>query len=491
MQKQGAALLLAWFCLSLALAQQPSLSQELDRLLSVEWLKYASCGVVVRDMQTGETLYARDAERMLIPASCTKLITTAAALHLLGNDYRFRTQVWMRGRLDAQGVLHGDLILQGGGDATLTLSDLKALAQKVHAAGVRKVEGLLLYDDSWLDAERYGFGWNIDDEPFGYQAQMSALCVERNAVRLYARPAEQVGEPARLRLDPPTDYLQVVNLTRTVERDSGGARLSATREHARNRLVASGTIPLGAEETLVGRYAVENPARFAATLFRDALREAGVAAPDRIAPLVSDWQLEGEALAEPQSKQMASSEWRMVAIHLSPPMREMVALINKPSDNLLAEIVLKAVGKEKRGHGTTAAGLEAVREFLQGAGLEMGACHLVDGSGLSRMNAVSAENLVRLLLFMARSPHAEAYGNSLPVFGIDGTLRNRLRDTPVQGNGSAKTGSLYRVSAIAGYLTTRSGRKLVFAILMNHYNAPASDARALQDQIIRLLWERL
>ncbi|GBC93807.1 D-alanyl-D-alanine carboxypeptidase DacC [bacterium HR15] len=491
MHRQTATLLLAWFCLSLTLAQSPTLSQELDRLLRVEWLKYGSCGVVVRDMQTGETLYAFGAEHMLIPASCTKLVITAAALHLLGADYRFRTQVWVHGKLDAAGTLHGNLLLQGGGDATLSLSDLKSLARQVHAAGVHRVEGLLLYDDSWLDAERYGFGWNIDDEPFGYQAQMSALCVERNAVRLYARPGTQPDAPAQLRLDPPTDYVQIVNLTRTVVRDPGGARLSATRAHALNRLIVSGTILLGAEEIFIGRYAVENPARFTTTLFRDALREAGVAVSDRITPLLSEWQLGGEAPAERRSGRMANSEWRIVATHHSPPLREIIALINKPSDNLLAEIVLKAMGKERRGQGSTEAGIEVVRAFLQQAGLEMGAVHLVDGSGLSRMNAISAENLVRLLLFMARSPHSEAYRASLPVFGVDGTLRNRLHDTPVQGNGFAKTGSLYRVSAIAGYLTTRSGRKLAFAILMNNYNASGSDARALQDQIVRLLWERL
>jgi serine-type D-Ala-D-Ala carboxypeptidase/endopeptidase (penicillin-binding protein 4) len=121
----------------------------------------------------------------------------------------------------------------------------------------------------------------------------------------------------------------------------------------------------------------------------------------------------------------------------------------------------------------------------------MGAIYLVDGSGLSRLNAISPENLVRLLTYMARSPHAQVYRQSLPLFGIDGTLRNRLRETPVQGKGAAKTGSLLRVSTIAGYLTTRSGRELVFAIMMNAYNASGSEARALQDQIVRLLWERL
>jgi D-alanyl-D-alanine carboxypeptidase/D-alanyl-D-alanine-endopeptidase (penicillin-binding protein 4) len=180
-----------------------------------------------------------------------------------------------------------------------------------------------------------------------------------------------------------------------------------------------------------------------------------------------------------------------IAEHLSPPLREVVALINKPSDNLLTEITLKSLGREIRGEGTTAAGVQVLREFLQSAGLEMGAVHIVDGSGLSRINGVSAENFVRLLEYMHRSPHAEAFRDSLPVYGVDGTLRNRLRGTPVQGNGYAKTGSLNRVSSVSGYLRTKSGRWLAFSIVMNAYNAPASDARALQDKLVQILWERL
>ncbi|MCS7300710.1 MAG: D-alanyl-D-alanine carboxypeptidase, partial [Fimbriimonadales bacterium] len=175
--------------LAVALTCAQSLQSEVDALLSVDWLRYGYCGVVVRDLQSGETLYRRDAERVLIPASNMKLIVSAAALHLLGPDYRFRTRVWMRGTLAPNGTLQGDLILQGLGDATLELRDLQSLAKTVRAAGVQRIQGYLLYDDSWLDATRYGFGWSSDDEPFGYQAQMSALCAERNAVRVYAKPA--------------------------------------------------------------------------------------------------------------------------------------------------------------------------------------------------------------------------------------------------------------------------------------------------------------
>jgi D-alanyl-D-alanine carboxypeptidase/D-alanyl-D-alanine-endopeptidase (penicillin-binding protein 4) len=533
------------------LAQATGISAEIDALLNVEWLRYGYCGVVVRDLQTGETLYTRDAERVLIPASSMKLLVTAAALHRLGPEYRFRTRVWMRGTLTPDGVLHGDLILQGLGDATLEMRGLETLAQQVRQAGVQRVQGYLLYDDSWLDAERYGFGWSSDDEPFGYQAQMSALCAERNAVRLYAKPAAQVGEPAQLRLEPDTDYVELVNRTRTGERGAPNTGVRATRTRARNQIIIEGTLPLGGEEVFVGRYSVENPSRYAAHLFRQALQAAGVvvergivpaltpspsptgwergvgahgSAPYRssspalrergIIPIAETYSTKTQAIEDPLLKVPPASrgnrtdarfpplregnlkeggipEMTPLAEHLSPPMREVVALINKPSDNLLTEITLKSLGREIRGEGTTAAGVQVLREFLQSAGLEMGAVHIVDGSGLSRINGVSAENFVRLLEYMHRSPHAEAFRDSLPVYGVDGTLRNRLRGTPVQGNGYAKTGSLNRVSSLSGYLHTKSGRWLAFSIVMNAYNAPASDARALQDRLVQILWERL
>ena len=186
-----------------------------------------------------------------------------------------------------------------------------------------------------------------------------------------------------------------------------------------------------------------------------------------------------------------SNHLTLLAEHLSPLLREVVALINKPSDNLITEITLKTLGKEVRGEGTTAVGVQVLREFLQSAGLEMGAVHIVDGSGLSRINGVSAENFVRLLEYMHRLPHSEAFRESLPVYGVDGTLRNRLRGTPVQGNGYAKTGSLNRVSSLSGYLRTKSGRWLAFSIIMNAYNASGADARALQDKLVQILWERL
>lgn len=475
MRTRSALILTLLFLLALnAAAQSASLPQQLDTLLDVPWLKYASCAVLVRSLEDGSTLYARDHQRVLIPASNTKLITSAAAITLLGEEFRYRTQIAIHGTLSADGTLQGDLLLQGGGDPTLEYKDLQSLAKQVYDAGVRRFDGILLYDDSYFDSERYGFGWNIDDEPFGYQAQMSGLSVERNAVRVYAQPGAKEGDPLQIRLDPPNAYLQIYNLART-HATGRPNNTTVTRERARNVLVLSGGMPSGAQETLLGRYSVENPGGYASVLFLDALKQAGVQIPNpRYAPLFS---LTGKV--------------QQIAEHSSRPMKEIIALLNKPSDNLIAEALIKTIGRVKRGRGTTATGMEVVNEFLRSAGIELGAAQFLDGSGLSRMNTVSAESLVRLLAYMYRSPHKDAFLASLPVMGTDGTLGSRLRNSEVRGKVFAKTGSLYRVSALSGYLTAKSGKVYLFSIIMNAYNAPTSDARQLQDRVVSALYEGL
>lgn len=225
----------------------------------------------------------------------------------------------------------------------------------------------------------------------------------------------------------------------------------------------------------MGRFSVENPSRFAATLFRDALRSAGVTVKRN----------------QPMALLFTPPKPRVIAEHVSPPMSEIIALLNKPSDNLIAETLIKTIGKEKRGVGSTSSGMAVVNQFLREAGLDMNAAQFVDGSGLSRMNMVSAENLTRLLEHMRRSPHYEVFKASLPVIGVDGTLGSRLRNTEIQGKVFAKTGSLYRVSSLSGYLTAKSGKQYVFSIMMNAFTTPTAEARTLQDQLVKLLYESL
>lgn len=473
-RKAWSAVSLLLWSLAFAFAQTPSeLNAGIEKLLSAPWIKYGYCGVMARSLENGETLYAREAERMMIPASNTKLITSAAAISILGPDYRYKTQVLAIGGLKSGDALEGDLILQGGGDPVLSWQDLKTLALQVKQAGISAINGIY-YDDTFLDAERYGFGWNIDDESYGYQAQISGLSVERNALTLFVSPGAKEEDPVKIRLNPPTDYVILHNSARTGAANTPRT-VSVTRWRAVNWIEITGSLPLTAGEVSMGRFSVENPSRFAATLFRDALRSAGVTVKRN----------------QPMALLFTPPKPRVIAEHVSPPMSEIIALLNKPSDNLIAETLIKTIGKEKRGVGSTSAGMAVVNQFLREAGLDMNAAQFVDGSGLSRMNMVSAENLTRLLEHMRRSPHYEVFKASLPVIGVDGTLGSRLRNTEIQGKVFAKTGSLYRVSSLSGYLTAKSGKQYVFSIMMNAFTTPTAEARTLQDQLVKLLYESL
>lgn len=443
------------------------LRSDIDRFLQHPSLAHSITAVLVVSMRDGTVWYERNADLMLIPASNQKLLTAAAALHRLGADFRYTTRLWVRGEVDSHGTLHGDLILEGSGDPTLQLKDLEAMAEAVVAAGIRHVGGYLLYDESAFDGVRRGGDWAWDDEPYYYAPCLSALCVERNAVSVLVSPGERVGEPPRVRLWPPTDYLLVRNEATTSPAGTPNS-IWITREHARNIVVVRGQIPLDASADSVRQaLSVEEPPRYSLWLLREALHKRGVTTQYRT------------ALPE-----RVPREARLLYTHTSPPLSDILVLLNKPSDNLVAECLMRTLGRVEYQQGSAAAGERVMRAFLQQAGLDLNALHIVDGSGLSRRNQISARNLVALLRYMARHPLAKVFIDSLPVAGVDGTLRHRMVNTPAQGKVRAKTGSLSRVSTLSGYLTTQGGEELVFALLMNNYNGSVAAVRAVQDAIV-------
>lgn len=464
--RQRLTLCWLWFWL-ITLPVFADLKTDIDKLLQDPALAHSMTGILVVSLKDGRTLYEQNADVMLIPASNQKLLTSAAALHRLGADFRFVTRLWINGEIDSQGVLHGDLILQGSGDPVLLLKDIEAMAEAVEKAGIRRIDGYLLYDESAFDGIRRGWDWAWDDEPYYYSPCLSAICVERNAVTVFVSPGEKAGDPPRVRLSPPTEYLLVRNEATTSPAGSTST-IYVTREHARNIAIVRGQIPIDARpDSARQALSVEEPPRYAMWLLREALEKRGITTryrtslPDRVP---------GGA--------------RLIHTHTSPPLSEILPLLNKPSDNLIAECLMRTLGAVIHREGSAEAGERVMLEFLKQAGLDLSALNIVDGSGLSRRNQVSARNLVTLLRYMASHPQAKVFIDSLPIAGVDGTLRNRLVNTPAQGKIRAKTGSLGRVSTLSGYLTTQGGEELVFAILMNNYNGSAAAARSVQDAIL-------
>ncbi|MEU7674314.1 D-alanyl-D-alanine carboxypeptidase/D-alanyl-D-alanine-endopeptidase [Micromonospora taraxaci] len=447
------------------------LHDTIDTVLADARLGGAQASVVVVDTSTGQTLYDRNGDRRLIPASNTKLMTSTAALGLLGSGHRFTTDVHTSGKRRA-GLLTGNLYLRGGGDPTMLAADYDALAAQVAADGIRVVTGNLVADDTRYDHTRLGPDWTWDDEPYYYAAQVSALTVapdtdyDAGTVIVQAAPAGRAGAPPVVSTTPPTGYVRVDNRAVTVA--EGETSISIEREHGGNTVVVTGQIAVG-DEPASDWVTVWEPTGYAADVFRAALHRHGV-------------RVIGRTVLGQATPETAHS----VARHDSMSLGELMTPFLKLSNNGHAEVLTKEIGRVLSGSGTWTAGMNAISEYVADTGMDTGRLRQRDGSGLSRRNLVPAAEFVDLLNAVRAEPWFETWYAALPIAGqperfVGGTLRSRMAGTPAAGNVHAKTGSLTGVSGLSGYVTSADGRLLAFAILLNNYLT--ASVKPLEDQI--------
>ncbi len=474
------ALLLSGACAPLmsgAAAPETGLAGALDFIFADSSFEHAHWGVLVRSAATGETLYRRDAEKLFVPASNMKLLTAAAALEGLGPDYRYRTDFLAAGPVQ-NGVLRGPLVVRGTGDPTLSTrfgddarQVMRAWADSLRAHGVTRVAGSVIGVDSAFPGSSLGAGWAWDDLDADYAAEFGALQFNEGILEVSVFPSREVGNPAVVVLDPPTQYVPVDNRTLTgAPGTETSIRLS--RDPVGPGIVVEGRVAADsgyAEETV----AVRDPTDFFLTVLRETLREAGIAV-EGAALDADDLPLEDPSVA--RAYPLFSYE--------SPPLREILPGMLKPSQNWIAETLLRTVGRELRGEGTASAGAAAADSLFRARGLESGPLRFADGSGLSRYDLVSPDFLVALLDLMRRSPNAGLWYASLPVGGIDGTLERRMRGTPLEGNVHAKTGTLSGVRSLSGYLTTAQGEEVAFSVMLNHHTRSAAAADSVIDAAI-------
>jgi D-alanyl-D-alanine carboxypeptidase/D-alanyl-D-alanine-endopeptidase (penicillin-binding protein 4) len=455
------------------------LARAIDRVVARPAFRPAFWGIVVRSLKTDRVLYARDPEKNFRPASTLKLVVSAAALDAFGPDARLRTTVETAGRLDGRGRILGDVYLVGRGDPNLSArfnpgrpaAAFEELADALRAAGVQRIEGRLVGHEGAFTGDRRGSDWGWEDLVWSYGAEVSALSFNDNVAELRLLPGEQPGDPAFLEASPLTSYYSVVS-TALTSPAGAKAELKLERDLGTNRIRLTGTIPVG--DTWEGRPAVEDPARYAATVFGEALQARGI-------------RVMGAVVT---SSDPLPPRSRVLAAHDSPPLSEMLKVVNKESQNLHTEMLLRLLGQRAKGEGSVAAGHDAVREFLARIGVRSESWGLQDGSGLSRADLVDPRGLVDLLVAMDRHPQAAVFRDSLAVMGVDGTLKDRLRRTPAEGKVLAKTGTLRLSNALAGYATAASGERVVFAILVNNHTGPSREAVAAIDEIARALVAR-
>ena len=471
----------AWAALLITLipCTAADLPQAIDALMQASPAARASVGIQVVDLKTGNALYSRNADRLFLPASNMKLFTAALALERLGPDYRMKTRLVR--------APSGDLILVGGGDPSMSgrpypyqkdtptpkpdpLRAIEEFADQAVAAGILRVDGDIVGDDQLYPWAPYPPSWTAEDLMGEDGAPVSALTVNDNVITLAIHPAARAGELASISLEPAIEYV-------AGEKE---ARIRLSRLPGLRQVQLWGSIPLGgatARETV----AVDDPALFAACALYDALARRGVAIRGRPVARhrsVSEdpWPVEGEVLAT----------------RTSPPMIEMLQVIEKVSQNLHAELMLREVARVTRNTGTRESGLQELGAWLAGIGIKAEEWRAEDGSGLSRNDQVSPRAVTRLLSYMAASKNGAAWLSLLPVGGEDGTLEHRL--CCVSGAGAAKqvrakTGSLTRAVALSGYADSRTRGRLAFSILVNNFSAPQADVRAWVDRIALALVE--
>lgn len=473
-------LLLPSFSLSLQGSSLETIQGQIAKYLRRPGLRSADWGIEVVDPTDDKVLIALNPDKTFTPASVVKVVTTAAALEKLGPDFKFRTGVYTNGNLMPDGTLTGDLILVGRSDPNLVDTNgdllekpvLVELREKLQSMGVKKIKGDLVGDDSYYEFSLHGKGLTAEDFKFRYAAPISALSINDNVVWVHARPTTY-NKRVIVSLEPRSSYFHIRNLG--ITGSSRSKRTLYVRLIPGTRtVVVSGILPISR-----GGYArsilMEKPAELVANVFKEELEQ-------------NDITVEGEVqvIHRGDLPGAAKRSWKLLAEHESAPLIRALEIINKRSNNLHAEMLLRTLGAELRGAGTDEAGLQVVKEFLVDSGIESSKISLSDGSGLSRDNLITPRFQTSLLLFLSTRPYFELFLNTLAVSGTDGTLKNRLASQPLRGVIHAKTGTMYKVISLSGYMTTKSGRNLVFSIFANNFRASATRVRKTIDEICAL-----
>jgi serine-type D-Ala-D-Ala carboxypeptidase/endopeptidase (penicillin-binding protein 4) len=464
-------------------------------------------GILVADRDTGEILYELNADHFFMPASNAKIFTTSLALARLGRDYRFRTTLESRAPLGSDGRLAGDLRLVGRGDPDLSNrifpfagrfersgpveKILVEMADAAVARGLKEVNGDIVADDSYFPYDPYPAGWAAGDLFFEFGAPVSAIAFNENSFSIGVRPGPRTGGPAAISAEPDAarDTFRAEIVTGTAASEP---TFAVVRQPGINFILVRGSIPLSHAPMRLD-FAMTQSAETAALALKQLLEARGVRVTGAAVALHSappETTAAGEPVFPPPSSPAALPAV-VLAEHLSPPLIESIRLTNKISQNLHAELLLRTVGREKTGLGSTAAGLKVERDFLAAAGIADTDVVLSDGSGLSRDDLVTPRAVVALLRYAARQPWGPDFISTLPVAGVDGTLEDRMKNTPAAGRIRAKTGSHEDAHALSGYASTLRGESLVFAIFGNNNPQHGLDATTTLDALATAMVETL
>ena len=467
-----------------AAGTRAELRHAIDSMVALPKFSNAHWGIVIVDPERGDTLYSRNAGKLFMPASNQKIVTGAVALSLLGPDYQFRTAFAARGPVEG-GVLRGDLVVIGRGDPSMSnsmrtdvMQALRAIPDSLRTHDVRYVSGRLqragdAFPDAW-----HGFGWGWDDFDYGYSAGVDELYFNEGFFEITLRAGQREGSRASVTVKPDIGYPSIRSLVTTVRRpDSvrgpdGTMRLPRPRDPSASMDSASSLV------TITGQMYPGD-----STTLSVAYRDPGLAYLYALRKTLTEQALTIEGGLDPRVPRDTMAALDTLFVLRSPPLREILPALEKPSQNQIAEIFFKTLGLERAGVGTADSGRAVVERQLASWGIAPTSFAVRDGSGLSRHDYIAPEAIVRILDVMRRSANYDVFRTSLPIAGVDGTIRNRMRGTAAAGNVHAKTGFVDKARSLSGYVTTADGRVLIFSLLCNNWTTSSREVDEVADAI--------
>lgn len=455
-------------CLTVSsVAHSGSLSQDLNRLLQMPFLRGSVTGIVVQDIRTHRILFANNPNTRLLPASNAKLFVATAALKYLGASYQFHTLL-LSDAVPTGDTIKGNVYLRGGGDPLLTADDVRAMVKDLVKRGVTHITGDIVGDGSIFTDGPYPEGWQWDYLTDDYAPQICGLEVEQGLMQVTVSPGPKVGSIPSVSVTPPTGYLPIDNQATTVAANAQST-LEITRPFDKNVLEVSGNMPIGRQMAKPVSVGVDKPALYATTLLMEDMLASGIT-------------VDGSVRLGSTSKTAVN-----LVDHASLPLKDYLPLMLKPSNNLMAECLVRILGATTGQGGNFKAGYRVEQRLLNQLGIASNEYTLSDGSGVTRLDLVTASALVKLLAGEAMEPNFRILYDALPVGGVDGTLRNRMKGTPAQGNVHAKTGTLRYAHNLSGYVSDADANILAFSILNNAFVVDSSTINRFQDAVVARL----
>lgn len=457
---------------SSALAAETELPVSVQSALNARNLPHASLSVSVIDVNSGKSVLQWRSDEARNPASTIKLVTTLVALDVLGPTYHWRTDVFARGEIE-NGRLDGDLLIKGYGDPFLVTERVWQLVQKIRHAGIREFNGDLLLDDSWFDVGEYDPA-AFDRQPLrAYNVAPNALMMNFKVVRYWFEPDHEAGA-VNVRLDPPLRNLQVQNRLRLAAHSCRGFQrgITISSNEAVDEITLSGKFPSGCRRYAMDRTALSHN-EFVYGLFSTLWRDSGG---------IFDGGFRNTVIEEDEEPILSFA---------SLPLTEVIARVNKHSNNVMARQLLYTLGAEVNGApGTEDSGKAAIAKWLDDNKLASTRIAIDNGAGLSRTTRTSTGDMSRMLQFAWQQPYMPEFLSSMALSGLDGTLRRRFNDATLLGKAHMKTGSLDHVTAIAGYLQARSGRRFAIVAMQNYEDIHRGPGEEVQEALLRWVYEQ-